>query len=41
MTAANPGAESAIELRIDKIAQLFNSLDPTPFRRRDLDPDAE
>jgi hypothetical protein len=41
MTAANPGAESAIELRIDKIAQLFNSLDPTPFRRRDLDLDAE
>jgi hypothetical protein len=41
MTAANPGAESAIELRIDEIAQLFNSLDPTPFRRRDLDQDAE
>jgi hypothetical protein len=41
MTAANPGAESAIELRIDKVAQLFNSLDPTPFRRRDLDQDAE
>jgi hypothetical protein len=31
----------AIELRVDKIAQLFSSLDPFPFRERDLDQEAE
>jgi hypothetical protein len=31
----------AIELRVDKIAQLFHSLDPFPFRERDLDKEAE
>jgi len=31
----------AIELRVEKIAQLFHSLDPYPFRERDLDKDAE
>jgi hypothetical protein len=41
MTAAGSRAESTIELRLDRIAQLFNSLDPTPFRQRDLDQDAE
>ena len=30
-----------IELRIRQLAQLFNSMDPTPFRNRDLDPEAE
>ncbi|MBS0252719.1 MAG: hypothetical protein JSR78_16820 [Proteobacteria bacterium] len=30
-----------IELRIQKLAQLFNSLDPSPFHERDLDHDAE
>ncbi|KUO57701.1 MAG: hypothetical protein APF80_00990 [Alphaproteobacteria bacterium BRH_c36] len=30
-----------IEVRISRISQLFNSLDPSPFRSRDLDPDAE
>ena len=30
-----------IELRIRELAQLFNSLDPSPFRERDLDDDAE
>jgi hypothetical protein len=30
-----------IELRIDELAQLFNSMDPTPFHHRDLDPGAE
>jgi hypothetical protein len=29
-----------IELRIAALAELFNSMDPTPFRHRDLDPDA-
>jgi hypothetical protein len=30
-----------IELRLVEVAQLFNSMDPTPFHHRDLDPDAE
>ncbi|WP_259666078.1 hypothetical protein [Rhizobium lentis] len=30
-----------IVLKVDCAARLFNSLDPTPFRERDLDPDAE
>ena len=31
----------AIEVRIRELAQLFNSLDPSPFHDRDLDADAE
>ncbi|MGZ6116118.1 MAG: hypothetical protein ACXWM9_16060 [Gemmatimonadaceae bacterium] len=30
-----------IEIRIEEIAQLFHSLDPFPFRQKDLDKDAE
>jgi hypothetical protein len=30
-----------IELRLRELAQLFNSMDPTPFLDRDLDADAE
>ncbi len=30
-----------IELRVQEIAQLFNSMDPTPFQHKDLDRDAE
>jgi len=30
-----------IELRVTELAELFNSLDPTPFHHRDLDRDAE
>ncbi len=30
-----------IELRVDDIAQLFHTLDPFPFRERDLDREAE
>ncbi|WP_246299855.1 hypothetical protein [Sinorhizobium psoraleae] len=30
-----------ILIRVDQVARLFNSLDPTPFRKRDLDDDAE
>jgi hypothetical protein len=30
-----------IELRVNDIGQLFQSLDPSPFRERDLDKDAE
>jgi hypothetical protein len=31
----------AIELRVNEIGQLFHSLDPFPFRERDLDQEAE
>jgi hypothetical protein len=34
-------SEEAIELRVDDIAQLFHTLDPFPFRERDLDREAE
>jgi ABC-type spermidine/putrescine transport system permease subunit I len=30
-----------IELRVDDIAQLFHTLDPFPFREKDLDKEAE
>jgi len=33
--------EDVIELRVDDIAQLFHTLDPFPFRERDLDREAE
>jgi hypothetical protein len=33
--------EAIIEINIDKLQQLFNSLDPSPFHDRDLDQDAE
>ena len=35
-----PGC-ALIELHISELQQIFNSLDPTPFRERDLDPKAE
>lgn len=35
------GDRHTILIRIDQMARLFNSLDPTPFRERDLDEDAE
>jgi hypothetical protein len=34
-------AASAIEIRIEKVSQLFHSLDPFPFREKDLDKEAE
>ena len=40
MKTPNAG-HSAIEVRVRDVAQLFNSLDPSPFRERDLDTDAE
>src|SRR3977135_1324050 len=45
-TEANMGEQSqtpanVIEIRLEEIAQLFHSLDPFPFRERDLDKDAE
>jgi hypothetical protein len=30
-----------IEVRVDELKQLFNAMDPSPFRERDLDPKAE
>jgi hypothetical protein len=33
--------ESAIELRVENIGQLFETFDPMPFRERDLDRNAE
>ena len=36
-----PPAADAIEIRIEDIAQLFESLDPFPFREKDLNKEAE
>lgn len=33
--------DDVIAIRLDSIAQLFHSLDPLPFREKDLDKDAE
>jgi hypothetical protein len=41
MCEQQPAAENVIEIRIEKIAQLFHSLDPFPFHEKDLDSDAE
>lgn len=30
-----------IEIRVTQLSELFNSMDPTPFHHRNLDPDAE
>jgi hypothetical protein len=34
-------ADAKIEINLGRLAQLFNSLDPSPFHERDLDQDAE
>src|SRR5688572_13104889 len=36
-----PGKRHKVELRLQEISQLFNSMDPTPFHHKDLDADAE
>ncbi|MFN0060430.1 MAG: hypothetical protein ACKVX7_18390 [Planctomycetota bacterium] len=36
-----PPAPHRIEIRLREIAQLFNSMDPSPFHEKDLDADAE
>jgi hypothetical protein len=36
-----PAAPGVIDIRINTVAQLFNSFDPSPFQARDLDDDAE
>jgi uncharacterized membrane protein len=38
MAAPEP---SIIELQVEKVGQLFDTLDPMPFRERDLDREAE
>ena len=38
MTTPPPGL---IELRLNNVSQLFNTMDPSPFHERDLDHDAE
>lgn len=40
-TADFPPGCVLIEVHLSELQQLFNSLDPTPFRERDLDPKAE
>jgi hypothetical protein len=34
-------ASSVIEIRVEKVSRLFDTLDPLPFRQRDLDRHAE
>jgi hypothetical protein len=41
MAAAVSAPETTIEIRVEEIGQLFNTLDPFPFRERDLDREAE
>jgi hypothetical protein len=36
-----PSKCSLIEVHVAELKQLFNSIDPSPFRNRDLDPKAE
>jgi hypothetical protein len=39
--STNAAPAHRIEVRIQELSQLFNSMDPTPFHHKDLDPDAE
>jgi hypothetical protein len=41
LAAPSPARAAQIEISVDDVSQLFNSLDPFPFRERDLDQDAE
>jgi len=36
-----PPACTVIEVRVPELKRLFNSMDPSPFLEKDLDPDAE
>lgn len=36
-----PAPGERIEIRVGALTQLFNSIDPSPFRTKDLDPNAE
>ncbi|WP_211530220.1 hypothetical protein [Methanocalculus chunghsingensis] len=37
----NPDEVALVELKISKVMQLYNTLDPAPFYEKELDPDAE
>lgn len=37
MSRPPPATSGLIEVRVERIAQLFSALDPSPFRSRDLD----
>ncbi|MEW5904983.1 MAG: hypothetical protein AB1722_11655 [Pseudomonadota bacterium] len=39
--AAHPVPTHQLAMRVREVGQLFNSMDPTPFLNKDLDPDAE
>jgi len=41
MPDTSDNTATKIEISLSRLPQLFNSLDPSPFRERDLDPDAE
>jgi hypothetical protein len=41
MSGSSTSDVNAIEVRIETISQLFFNLDPSPFREKDLDKDAE
>jgi len=41
MVPSHKSNRATIEVRVQDIGQLFNSLDPSPFHERDLDDDAE
>ena len=36
-----PPNDHVLEVRVGQLNQLFNAIDPAPFRERDLDPKAE
>ena len=38
---AHPTGSAVIEVRLRELSQLFESLDPSPFAEKDLDPKAE
>ncbi len=38
--SAHPAPIHRLALRVRELAQLFNSMDPTPFLNKDLDPEA-
>lgn len=37
----SPAPVHRIQLRLRELAQLFNSMDPTPFHHKDLDPEID
>jgi len=39
--ASRPANAQRIEVRVGELKQIFNAMDPAPFRERDLDPNAE